>query len=90
MRLQQGFAIDEMGFGAKLHSSSREARMSALGQKRTFQVIRSMSALPPKADVALHRSECPLCAKSRHWPRPRYPANGSMHLDAHRRIDFAQ
>src|SRR5215469_14009542 len=25
-----------------------------------------MSALPPKADIALHRSECPLCAKSRH------------------------
>jgi len=24
-----------------------------------------MSALPPKADIALHRSECPLCAKSR-------------------------
>ena len=23
-----------------------------------------MSALPPKADIALHRSECPLCAKS--------------------------
>jgi len=25
-----------------------------------------MSALPPKADIALHRSECPLCAKSGH------------------------
>ena len=24
----------------------------------------TMSALPPKADIALHRSECPLCAKS--------------------------
>jgi hypothetical protein len=23
-----------------------------------------MSALPPIADIALHRSECPLCAKS--------------------------
>src|SRR6516164_7671170 len=26
--------------------------------------MRPMSALPPKADIALHRSECPLCAKS--------------------------
>src|SRR5215469_2208770 len=25
-----------------------------------------MSVLPPKADIALHRSGCPLCAKSRH------------------------
>jgi len=25
-----------------------------------------MSALPPIADIALHRSECPLCAKSGH------------------------
>ena len=25
-----------------------------------------MSALPPKADIALHRSECPLCPKSGH------------------------
>ena len=26
-----------------------------------------MSALPPGADIALHRSECPLCAKSGHF-----------------------
>jgi hypothetical protein len=26
----------------------------------------AMSALPPKADIALHRSECPLYAKSGH------------------------
>ena len=26
-----------------------------------------MSALPPKANIALHRSECPLCANSGHW-----------------------
>src|SRR6516162_5502275 len=25
-----------------------------------------MSALPPKADIPLHRSECPLCANSGH------------------------
>jgi hypothetical protein len=29
-------------------------------------LIAIMSALPPKADIALHGSECPLCAKSRH------------------------
>ena len=51
-RLQQGFAIDEMGFRAKLHSSNREARMSALGQKQTLWKVRLMSALPPKADIA--------------------------------------
>ena len=34
-RLQQGFVTDEMGFRAELHSSNREARMSALGQKQT-------------------------------------------------------
>src|SRR3974377_2145233 len=33
--LHQGFAIDEMGFPIKLHSSNREARMSALGQNGT-------------------------------------------------------
>jgi hypothetical protein len=26
--------------------------MSALGQKQTFQNVRAMSAIPPKADVA--------------------------------------
>ena len=40
--------------------------MSALGQKQTLAKVRLMSALPPKADIALHRSECPLCAKSGH------------------------
>jgi hypothetical protein len=35
-RLQQGFAIDEMGFGIKLHSSNSEPLMSALGQKQTL------------------------------------------------------
>src|SRR5262249_43413239 len=32
-RLQQGFAIDEMGSGINLHSSNSEPPMSALGQK---------------------------------------------------------
>jgi len=30
--LQQGFAMDEMGFKDKLHSSNSELPMSALGQ----------------------------------------------------------
>jgi hypothetical protein len=29
----------------------RKAQMSALGQKRTFGIVESMSALPPKADT---------------------------------------
>ena len=38
-----------------LHGINRELPMSALGQKRTWQCIRVMSALPPKADI--HRRE---------------------------------
>src|SRR5262249_48681925 len=30
---------------------NRGSMMSALGQKQTLQLIRSMSALPPKADI---------------------------------------
>jgi hypothetical protein len=52
IRLQQGFATSEMGFGVCLHSSNLEPLMSALGQKRTSQSVRPMSALPPKADIA--------------------------------------
>ena len=40
--------------------------MPVLGQKQTLRHLQPMSALPPKADIALHRSECPLCAKSGH------------------------
>jgi hypothetical protein len=52
MRLQQGFAVGEMGFRIKLHGSNSEPLMSALGQKQTFPRVRLMSALPPKADIA--------------------------------------
>ena len=51
MRLQQGFATGEMGLGVSLHGSNPEPLMSALGQKRTFEYVRAMSALPPKADI---------------------------------------
>src|SRR5262249_50064377 len=54
--------IDEMGF--RLHRINPEPPMSALGQKQTSALVRVMSALPPKADIALRRSECPLCANS--------------------------
>ena len=37
-----------------------------MGQKRTFCSAIGMSALPPKADIAVHRS-CPLSANSGHW-----------------------
>ena len=39
--------------------------MSALGQKRTFDDVRRMSALPPKADIGTQTRNV-LCAKSRH------------------------
>src|SRR5262249_14053649 len=44
------------GSEAWLHGSKLELRMSALGQKRTSEV-QSMSALPPKADIAKHRRD---------------------------------
>jgi hypothetical protein len=51
-RLQQGFAPGEMGSRISLHGSNPEPPMSALGQKRTLKRFHSMSALPPKADIA--------------------------------------
>src|SRR5262249_24313767 len=39
------------GSEAWLHGSKLELRMSALGQKRTFRNVRSMSALPLIADT---------------------------------------
>jgi hypothetical protein len=45
----------ETEFRVRLQSSNREARMSALGQKRTSEHVQSMSALPPKADIAERR-----------------------------------
>ena len=43
-----------MGSGASLHGSNPERSMSALGQKQTFERLRLMSALPPKADMDQH------------------------------------
>jgi hypothetical protein len=37
--------------GVSLHGSNPDPLMSALGHKRTLHVVRSMSALPPKADI---------------------------------------
>ena len=51
MRLQQGFATGEMGLGFSLHGSNPEPLMSALGQKRTFEYVRAMSAFGGKADI---------------------------------------
>src|SRR5262249_13545526 len=42
-------------------------RMSALGQKRTSEHLKSMSALPPKSGHGLTRSWYLLCAKSGHY-----------------------
>ena len=35
-----------------LVASERATAMSALGQKQTFRIVRAMSTLPPKADIA--------------------------------------
>jgi hypothetical protein len=39
------------GSGVSLHGSNPDPLMSALGQKQTLQHVRTMSALPPKADI---------------------------------------
>jgi hypothetical protein len=51
MQLQQDFTIGGMGSDRLLRNSDPQDRMSALGQKRTSEHFRSMSALPPKADI---------------------------------------
>src|SRR5215467_10054647 len=48
---KQRFTTGEMGFRVSLHSTNLGLLMSALGQKQTFIIVRSMSALPPKADI---------------------------------------
>jgi hypothetical protein len=40
--------------GVSLQRSNREPLMSALGQKRTSEQVRMMSALPSKADMDQH------------------------------------
>src|SRR5262249_44105409 len=41
----------EWGSGVSLRSSNPKPLMSALGQKRTWRRLRTMSALHPKADI---------------------------------------
>src|SRR6516164_10471994 len=41
----------EWGSRISLHGSNPKTVMSALGQKRTLEHVRVMSALPPKADI---------------------------------------
>src|SRR5262249_4207482 len=47
----RGLGLAKWGSGVSLHGSSPEPLMSALGQKQTSGHLRSMSALPPKADI---------------------------------------
>jgi hypothetical protein len=42
--------VSGMAFSS-LHCTNPEPLMSALGQKRTFPEVETMSALPPKADI---------------------------------------
>ena len=43
--------LAKWGLGVSLHGTNPEPLMSALGQKRTSEQVRAMSALPPKADM---------------------------------------
>ena len=57
--------------------------MSALGQKRTLEHLRALSALPPKADIA--ECDAALCQKrtfvERRTPRVTNPILGHSHDD---------
>ena len=44
-----------------LRSNNPEPRMSQVGHNRTSPHVRVMSALPPKADIALHVRYVPNC-----------------------------
>src|SRR5262249_27442346 len=43
--------------------------MSALGQKQTWEDVKAMSALPPKADIGLSREMSALYQKQTHAPQ---------------------
>jgi hypothetical protein len=45
--------ISDRGLRVQLHGNNPEPLMSALGQKRTFERLDTMSALPPKADITI-------------------------------------
>jgi hypothetical protein len=45
--------------------------MSALGQKQTSEYVRSMSALPPKADIGTQSRKSALCQKQIFLRAPR-------------------
>jgi len=40
-----------VGQSCLVHHGNSSLSMSALGQKRTLECVRAMSALPPKADI---------------------------------------
>ena len=47
----------------RLEASTFATPMSALGQKQTFAAQEGMSALPPKADMALQKEMSAKCQK---------------------------
>src|SRR6516225_7486142 len=73
-RLQFDYSKDlrqaKWGSGIKLHSSNSELPMSALGHKRTFTHLRSMSALPPIADIMECDWHVRLCQKRTFTKKP--------------------
>jgi hypothetical protein len=46
-----------MGFSGQFAGSNSKLLISALGHKRTWQQVRVMSALPPKADMVQHNRD---------------------------------
>jgi len=66
MSLQQGFTTGGMGPIVILRGNNPNDRMSALGQKRTLRYVATMSALPPKADIAERRRQLRFVLRSGH------------------------
>jgi hypothetical protein len=58
-QLHQEFTTGRMAPPVILRGKNPQDQMSALGQKQTFGIVQSMSALPPKADIGTYsRNVC--------------------------------
>src|SRR5262249_9563569 len=72
-----------------LHSTNPERLMSALGQKRTLESVRAMSALPPKADIGTQPCDVRFVPKADPLPKQLGhdgPHRGSLRIGSLRQL----
>ena len=82
-----------MGLRGRFAQQQSEPSMSALGQKRTSEHVRIMSALPPKADIAkrdrhvcfVPKADIPHCGKKRRYFSPTTGSTSGVSVDRARR-----